>query len=96
MLKKLTLIVSLAALPLTACKHAPGKDEIERAAKGGGLGAVAGAGVAAVIGANVLAAAVVGAAVGGIAGAIWADKDGDGKADGYVRQGKYYSTAPPQ
>jgi hypothetical protein len=34
--------------------------------------------------------------VGGIAGAIWADKNGDGKADGYVRQGKYYPSEPPQ
>jgi hypothetical protein len=96
MLKKLTLLVSVAALPLAACKHTPGKDELEGAAKGGGLGAVAGAGVAAVTGGSVLTGAVVGAAVGGIAGAIWADKNGDGKADGYVRQGKYYPSEPPQ
>ena len=41
-----------------------------------------------------LTGALVGAAVGGLAGAIWADANNDGCVDGYVREGQYYSGAP--
>jgi hypothetical protein len=41
-----------------------------------------------------LASAAIGAAVGGIAGAVWADANNDGCVDGYVRQGQYYAGAP--
>ena len=41
-----------------------------------------------------LEGAVIGAAVGGIAGAVWADSNNDGCADGYVREGQYYSGSP--
>jgi hypothetical protein len=34
--------------------------------------------------------------VGGIAGAIWADQDRDGRVDGYVQNGQYYPGAPAQ
>jgi hypothetical protein len=37
---------------------------------------------------------VIGAAVGGLGGAVWADANNDGCADGYVREGQYYSGAP--
>jgi hypothetical protein len=41
-----------------------------------------------------LAGALVGAAVGGLSGAIWADANNDGCVDGYVREGRYYGGAP--
>ena len=37
------------------------------------------------------AGAVIGAAVGGLAGAIWADRNNDGMVDGYVYNGQYYA-----
>ena len=66
---------------------------------GAALGAVAGAVIG---GLSPIEGAVIGAAVGGLAGAIWADNDRDGQADGYVYNGQYYqgqpsgySSAPP-
>ncbi|WP_395000533.1 hypothetical protein [Sphingomonas sp.] len=41
-----------------------------------------------------LTGAVIGAAVGGLAGAVWADNNGDGQTDGYVYNGQYYPGAP--
>ena len=38
--------------------------------------------------------AVIGAAVGGLAGAVWADRNNDGVVDGYVYNGQYYAGAP--
>lgn len=58
---------------------------------GGALGAAAGA---LIPGLGVLEGAVIGAAVGGLAGAIWADRDNDGRVDGYVHNGQYYQGAP--
>ena len=37
---------------------------------------------------------MIGAAVGGLAGAIWADRNNDGMVDGYVYNGQYYAGAP--
>ena len=45
-------------------------------------------------GVSVLQGAVIGAAVGGLAGAIWADQNNDGVVDGYVYNGQYYAGAP--
>ncbi|MBW8754327.1 MAG: hypothetical protein JF595_09260 [Sphingomonadales bacterium] len=64
------------------------------AGTGAAVGAAGGAGVAALAGGDVLTGAVVGAAVGGIAGAVWADRDNDGRVDGYYRDGQYYAGAP--
>lgn len=73
-----------------------GYDPTARAVTTGALGGAAlGAGVGAVTGLPMLESAVVGAAVGGLAGAIWADRDNDGRVDGYVYQGQYYPGAPP-
>ncbi len=58
-------------------------------------GAALGAGAGALIpGLSVLEGAVIGAAVGGVAGAIWADRDNDGRVDGYVQGGQYYTGSP--
>ena len=37
---------------------------------------------------------MIGAAVGGLAGAVWADRNNDGVVDGYVYNGQYYAGAP--
>lgn len=58
---------------------------------GAALGAVGGA---LIPGLSMLEGAVIGAAVGGLAGAIWADRDNDGRVDGYVQNGQYYQGAP--
>src|SRR4029079_12984288 len=58
---------------------------------GAALGAAAGA---VIPGVSVLQGAVIGAAVGGLAGAVWADRDNDGRVDGYVYNGQYYNGAP--
>ena len=58
---------------------------------GAALGAAAGA---VIPGVSVLQGAVIGAAVGGLAGAIWADRNNDGRVDGYVYNGQYYPGAP--
>ena len=73
-----------------------GYDPTLRRVAGGALGGAAlGAAAGALIpGLGVLEGAVLGAAVGGVAGAIWADRDNDGRADGYVYNGQYYAGAP--
>ncbi len=58
---------------------------------GAALGAVGGA---LIPGISTLEGAVIGAAVGGLAGAIWADQNNDGRVDGYVYNGQYYTGAP--
>ena len=37
---------------------------------------------------------MIGAAVGGVAGAVWADRDNDGRVDGYISNGQYYQGGP--
>ncbi|HXH53339.1 MAG TPA: hypothetical protein VNH53_07920 [Sphingomicrobium sp.] len=70
---------------------------LQRVATGALGGAALGAAAGAVIpGLGILEGAVIGAAVGGLAGAVWADRSGDGRVDGYVYQGQYYPGAPPQ
>jgi uncharacterized membrane protein len=68
---------------------------LRRVATGALGGAALGAAAGAVIGGiSPLEGAVIGAAVGGLAGAIWADRDNDGRVDGYVQNGQYYAGAP--
>lgn len=58
-------------------------------------GAVLGAAAGALIpGVSILEGAIAGAVVGGLAGAIWADRDRDGRVDGYMYNGQYYEGAP--
>lgn len=54
-----------------------------------------GAGAGAVIpGISVVEGAAVGAAVGGLPGAVWVDRDNDGRVDGYVYKSEYYAGTP--
>ena len=98
MKKSLTALLMATSLSLGACATTdPYADNstLEGAGTGAAIGAVAGAGLGAAVGGlGVIEGAAIGAAVGGIAGAIWADQDNDGYADGYVREGRYYQGAP--
>jgi hypothetical protein len=87
-------LIGAAALPLAACTTAADNDTLASAGTGAAIGAAGGAGVAAVAGGDLLTSAAIGAAVGGLAGAVWADRNNDGRADGYVYNGQYYEGSP--
>jgi len=36
----------------------------------------------------------IGAAIGGVPGAVWADRNGDGRVDGYITAGRYFAGSP--
>jgi len=93
-MKKSLVLLAAAALPLSACASYNGDDTLASAGTGAAIGAAGGAGVAAVAGGDILTGAVIGAAAGGLAGAVWADRDRDGRADGYVYQNQYYEGDP--
>lgn len=60
------------------------------------LGHVAsGAAMDALTGVAVVPGAVIGSATGGLPGAVWADRNGDGVVDGYIYNGQYYQGLPP-
>jgi len=86
-------LVAAAALPLGACASTQ-DDTLATVGTGAAVGAAGGAGVAAIAGGDLLTGAAIGAAVGGLAGAVWADRNNDGQADGYVYNGQYYEGAP--
>ena len=68
---------------------------LRRVATGAAIGAVGGAVAGAVVpGLSPVTGGVGGAAIGGLAGAVWADNDHDGAADGYVYNGQYYQGTP--
>ena len=73
-----------------------GYDPTTRSVVGGALGGAAlGAAAGALIpGLSILEGAVIGAAVGGLAGAVWADRNNDGRVDGYIQNGQYYQGGP--
>ena len=89
-MRKSILAVTLAGTAaLAACTTN------SRVAQDAAIGAAGGAAVGAVVpGVSVIEGAAVGAAIGGLAGAVWADSNNDGCADGYVREGQYYSGSP--
>jgi hypothetical protein len=93
---KASVLATLAAatLPLVACTSMDDRT-LGSVGAGAAVGAAGGAGVSALAGGDILTGAAIGAAVGGLAGAVWADRDNDGIADGYVHQGRYYEGAPP-
>lgn len=88
-------IVLAGSISLGACATRSDQGTLESAATGAAVGAVGGAAVGAVVpGISTIEGAVAGAAIGGLSGAVWADNDGDGNADGYVREGQYYEGRP--
>jgi len=92
--KALVTLMAAAALPLSACATTPHDSTLASVGTGAAIGAAGGAGVAALTGGGLLTGAVIGAAVGGLAGAVWADRNNDGVTDGYVYNGQYYAGAP--
>lgn len=89
------VLLAAAALPLSACTSYGGdNDTLASAGTGAAIGAAGGAGIAAIAGGDLLTGAAIGAAAGGLAGAVWADRDRDGRADGYVYQDQYYEGSP--
>ena len=94
MKRSVLMLLAAVSLPLGACNTMNRDSTLASAGTGAAVGAAGGAGVAALAGGDLLTGALVGAAVGGIAGAVWSDRDNDGRADGYVREGQYYEGAP--
>ncbi|HET9428632.1 MAG TPA: hypothetical protein VFO69_09765 [Allosphingosinicella sp.] len=96
MMRKTLMAAFLASsLSLGACATT-NDDDLADIGTGAGAGAVVGAGAGAVIpGLSPIEGAVIGAGIGGLAGAIWADSDNDGRVDGYTRGGRYYEGTPP-
>ena len=97
MSKSITAALLAGAMSLSACTTTTAQEDatLRGAGTGAGIGAVAGAGLGAVVGGlNPIEGAAIGAAVGGLAGAVWADRDDDGRPDGYVREGRYYEGTP--
>src|SRR5688572_10376313 len=92
--KAIISLLAAASLPLAACTSTTEDDTLASAGTGAAIGAAGGAGVAAIAGGDLLTGALIGAAVGGLAGAVWADRNGDGRADGYVYNGQYYEGEP--
>ena len=92
--KAIISLMAAAALPLAACTSTDDNSTLATVGTGAAIGAAGGAGVAAIAGTDLLTSAAIGAAVGGLAGAVWADRNGDGRADGYVYNGQYYEGEP--
>lgn len=83
--------VSLSACATTGRDSAMAGDVAQGAAIGAAGGAVLGA---VVPGIGIIGGAAIGAGIGGLAGAVWADNNNDGYADGYYQNGTYYAGQP--
>jgi hypothetical protein len=96
MKKPMIAILLAGSMSLAACTtYGADNDTLAGAGTGAAIGAAAGAGLGAVVGGlSPIAGAAIGAGVGGLAGAVWADRNNDGYADGYVREGRYYEGSP--
>ena len=96
MKKPVLAILMAGSVSLSACtSYGNNDDTLRSAGTGAAVGAAAGAGLGAVVGGlSPIEGAAIGAAVGGLAGAVWADRNNDGYADGYVREGQYYEGRP--
>jgi len=96
MKKSLVAITLAGSMSLAACATSQDSAALQDVGTGAAIGAAAGAGLGAVVGGlSPIEGALIGAAVGGLAGAIWADRDNDGRADGYYYNGQYYEGRPP-
>ena len=98
MKKTVSVILIAGSMSLGACASNTYEDDatLRSAGTGAAIGAVAGAGAGAVIGGlSPIEGAVIGTVIGGLAGAVWADRDQDGHADGYYQNGTYYEGRPP-
>src|SRR5687768_18033083 len=91
--KAMISLLAAAALPLAGCASTT-NDDLATIGTGAAVGAAGGAGVAAIAGGDLLTGAAIGAAVGGLAGAVWADRNNDGRADGYIYNSNYYEGEP--
>jgi surface antigen len=92
--KSVLALLAAGAMPLAACTTTD-DGMMESAATGAGVGAAVGAGAGVLIGGlTPIEGALLGAAVGGLAGAVWHDQDRDGRADGYMYNGRYYEGRP--
>ena len=87
-------VLLAGALSLGACASTRDSD-LASVGTGAAVGAVGGAAVGEIAAGAPIEGALIGAAVGGLAGAVWADHDNDGRADGYMRDGQYYPGTPP-
>src|SRR3712207_5318713 len=100
-MKRVLLAAMLAgSMSLGACSTYNDRETLESAGTGAAIGAGVGAvGGAIIPGVSPVEGAVAGAVVGAIAGTIAADRDNDGRVDGYYRDGVYYPyetyEAPP-
>ena len=96
-MNKMIMTALLAGtMSLSACATT-GMDSREAGdiAQGAAVGAAGGAALGAVVpGVGIIEGAAIGAGIGGLAGAVWADNNNDGYADGYYQNGQYYSGAP--
>jgi hypothetical protein len=95
--KVLVCTLMAAALPLAACDTTGYNDNstLRSVGTGAAIGGALGAGAGAAIGGlSILEGAAIGAAVGGLAGAVWADRNNDGRTDGYEYNGQYYEGVP--
>lgn len=93
---KRTFMAALMAGSLSLGACATTNDDMADIGTGAAVGAAAGAGVGAVVGGlSPIEGALAGAAIGGLAGAVWTDRDNDGRADGYTQNGTYYEGVPP-
>jgi hypothetical protein len=93
-MRKMFLAAMMAgSISLSACATTDrtAGDIAQGAALGGAAGVAAGA---LIPGVSLIEGAAIGAGIGGLAGAVWADNNNDGYADGYYQNGQYYAGAP--
>jgi hypothetical protein len=93
---RIVTLLAAASLPLAACTNMQDDSALQTVGTTAAVGAAGGLGVAAVTGGDLLTGAAIGAAVGGLAGAVWHDNNNDGRVDGYVHNGTYYAGQPGQ
>lgn len=94
MTKPILAVLLAGAASLGACTTT-NDDQLADIGTGAAVGGAVGAGAGALIsGLSPIEGALIGAAVGGLAGAVWADRDNDGYADGYYYDGEYHQGRP--